>query len=474
MASCKGAIPIISAVVLFLLPAYGQSIEQNWDPLAVNDFPDHDAAVADPKLAAQMVHGGENLFRARFNILDGVGRPAATGDSKPTLRPPGSAPLFHRISGPDANSCAGCHNQPVVGGSGDFATNVFVGAHKVIPFTNRIDPDITSERHTPSLFGSGVIEMLAREITQELLDLRMQALTHVQTGHEEQTVPLISKGIDFGTLVVRPNNTVDTRGLKGIDDDLIIRPFGVKGVAASLREFTLFALNQHHGIQGIERFGWERTGVHDFAGHGKDFEFSVGQVSAIVLFQALLRAPDRLPSPDPSTSEAEQRGEKIFKRIGCTACHVPELVLHTGFFSEPSPYNRPGAIIPADVSGVVEIRLPVTDTSSGIRTSNSGDLIVSAYTDLKRHVICDEEVSFLCNEKIRQDNVSTDEFLTAKLWSVATSAPYCHRGDCSTLSEAILYHGGEAREARLSFLSLTDGDKKAVIRFLLSLGRAPR
>ena len=52
----------------------------------------------------------------------------------------------------------------------------------------------------------------------------------------------------------------DTHEIVGVNSDLVIKPFGVKGVAVSLREFTSFALNQHHGIQANERFGWARTG----------------------------------------------------------------------------------------------------------------------------------------------------------------------------------------------------------------------
>ena len=33
---------------------------------------------------------------------------------------------FNRVSAPDMNSCAGCHNKPVVGGGGEFGTLVFV------------------------------------------------------------------------------------------------------------------------------------------------------------------------------------------------------------------------------------------------------------------------------------------------------------------------------------------------------------
>jgi hypothetical protein len=40
------------------------------------------------------------------------------------------ARAFNRVSGPDANSCAGCHNAPhaLPGGGGDYATQAFIGA----------------------------------------------------------------------------------------------------------------------------------------------------------------------------------------------------------------------------------------------------------------------------------------------------------------------------------------------------------
>ncbi len=60
--------------------------------------------------------------------------------------------------------------------------------------------------------------------------------------------------------------------------------------------------------------------------------------------------------------------------------------------------------------------------------------------------------------------------MTMKLWDLATSAPYGHRGDCGTLSEVILAHGGEARAARQKFQSLSDAKKRSMIEFLLSLG----
>ena len=52
---------------------------------------------------------GRLLFDARFNRLDGQGRPGSTGSGD--ARNLGQ-PAFIRTSAPDSNACAGCHNQP--------------------------------------------------------------------------------------------------------------------------------------------------------------------------------------------------------------------------------------------------------------------------------------------------------------------------------------------------------------------------
>ncbi|MER8622880.1 di-heme oxidoredictase family protein [Mesorhizobium sp. M1143] len=433
-----------------------------WDPPAINVFPDHHAVVTGKEGLAGFISDGRILFMARFNLLDGAGRPMATGDSKPTIRNP-VGNLFQRIAGPDANSCAGCHNQPFIGASGDFAANVFVGAHFSDPPTESIASSGTNERNTVSMFGDGAIEMLAREMTADLLDLRDEARVRASALQRDYRVALITKGIDFGNLLVHPDGTVDCDGLRGVDTSLIVKPFGVKGVAVSLREFTIFALNQHHGIQAVERFGWPRTGTDDFDGDGVADEFSVGQVSALATFQAVLPAPGR-PQPTAST----RRGEALFNEVGCASCHVPKLPLRSRWFFEPNPYNRPGAVVPSDVGGQIAVPLPVSEDSA-VFSDSTGQLYVAAYTDLKRHVICDDDDPFFCNERRRQDFVPTNQFLTSKLWDAGSSAPYGHRGDLPTLSEAIVHHSGDAKDVKLAFLALSNEEKTAIIVFLQSL-----
>src|SRR5215469_15703268 len=77
----------------------------------------------------QLVDFGRKLFVASWTSQEGAGRPLSKGtgaslsDSSDPLIFPRN---FNRISGPDTNSCSGCHNKPDVGGGGDIVGNVFV------------------------------------------------------------------------------------------------------------------------------------------------------------------------------------------------------------------------------------------------------------------------------------------------------------------------------------------------------------
>ena len=427
-----------------------------FDPPAISVFPEHDA-IGKRNSLSKAIADGRALFAAKFNVLDGGGRPFATGDSKPTPRLE-SGPAFHRISGPDANSCFGCHSQPRLGGSGDLAANVFFGAQFADPIVDTIRGERSNERNSPSLFGVGAIEISAREITSDLHELRAIAIAESRRTSRTVEVNLSSKGTTFGEIRVSPDGYVDYSSLSGIDPDLIVKPFGTKGVAISLREFTIAALNHHHGIQAVERFGWERTGVHDFDGDGKEVEFTIGQTSALVLFQATL--------PAPYQSYLRQPGFKSFQAIGCANCHRPRSYLKSNVFAEPNPFNRPGSLTPPYTTNVIRAPLLLQQDAKGY--------FIEPFTDFRRHTMCDSNQRRLCNEELKQDNVPLDQFMTARLWDLATSAPYCHRGDCGTLTEAIQAHGGEATDSAQRFGQLDPLEKRRLIAFLLTLGRAQK
>jgi hypothetical protein len=104
-------------------------------------------------------------------------------------------------------------------------------------------------RDAPHLFGLGLKEMLADEITADLRRIRQGAIDRArQTGHSV-TVSLGSKGIQYGTITAEPSGRVDTSRLEGIDADLRVRPFFAEGGTISIREFVVGALHKEMGLE---------------------------------------------------------------------------------------------------------------------------------------------------------------------------------------------------------------------------------
>jgi hypothetical protein len=405
---------------------------------------------------------GKLLFAAKFNTFDGQGRPGTRGDGAP--RVPGSAPRFIRTSAPDANSCAGCHNDPFVGGAGDIVANVFVLSQRLDPVNPSVSDEFSNERNTIGMHGAGAIEMLAREMSEELAGIRTAALAEAKKTGTNVSRLLAAKGVFFGAITARADGTVDTSGVAGVNADLIVRPFHQKGVVVSLREFSNNAYNHHHGMQSVERFG-----QGDPDGDGIPNELSIGDITAATIWQAALNTPGQVIPNDPAIARAIVRGERTFSRIGCDSCHIPELELNSAEFSEPSPYNPVGNLGLKDVPQPFTFDLASNGPLPRFEKTPEGRLIVRAFTDLKRHDLCDAELSHYCDEKVVQGGVSTRHFLTRKLWDAGNTAPYGHRGDLTTLTEAIHYHGGEARASRDSFFALGNPEQGEVIEFLKSL-----
>ena len=81
--------------------------------------------------------------------------------------------------------------------------------------------------------------------------------------------------------------------VKGVDIDLVIKPFHQSGVVVSLREFTVNAFNHHHGMQAEERFDLNlNTGFKtDFDGDGVERELTIGDITAATIFQAAMGVP---------------------------------------------------------------------------------------------------------------------------------------------------------------------------------------
>ena len=446
----------------------------------------------------ELLAHGQQLFMAVWTVQEGGGRPLTKGTGAPLSS--SSDPLifprgFNRISAPDANSCAGCHNLPFVGGGGDIVANVFVlgqrfdfatfDASDFVPTRGGRDEigqpillnTVADSRNTLGMFGSGFIELLARDTTADL-----RAIRDV-TGPAQCNL-LMTKGVSFGTLCRNLDGSWNTAGVTGLGKasltgnppDLIIRPFHQAGRVVSLREFSNNAFNHHHGIQTTERFG---SGV-DSDGDGFVDEMTRADVTAVSLFQAVLGAPGRVIPNDPDIEQAVVLGEQRFGQSGCATCHIPALPLNSPVFSEPNPFNPPGNLQPADDAGL-SVDLTRDDLPGPrLKRGPRGVVLVPAFTDLKLHDITSGPADPNCEALDMHEAPGSPgffagncRFLTRKLWGVANEPPFFHHGMYTTLREAVLAHAGEALAAREAFQDLSTYEQDSVIEFLKTLQLLP-
>ena len=453
----------------------------------------------------QVLRHGEALFTAAWTSQEGGGRPLTKGTGQPLSDP--SEPLvfprnFNRISAPDANSCAGCHNVPRTGGGGDIVANVFVLGQRFdfatfnmldgIPTKGTVDEagntttmqSIANSRNTLGMFGAGYIEMLARQMTTDLQAIR----NSIPAGDSAE---LAAKGVHFGVLARGPDGSWDVSMVEGLPasslrssgpdqpPSLIIRPFHQAGAVVSLREFTNNAFNHHHGIQSTERFG----SGQDPDGDGFADEMTRADVTAATLFQAQLAVPGRVIPDDRKVERAIWRGEKLFERIGCADCHVPSLPLDDSgwIFTEPNPFNPPGNLQSGEVQDLRMnlnsngLDLPRLEVDPATRT-----VPVPAYTDLKLHDITygsgdpnGEPLNMHESAGSAGFFAGNRRFLTRKLWGVANEPPYFHHGQYTTLRDAIEAHHGEAEYTYQAWMDLGDTEQRMIIEFLKSLQVLP-
>ena len=454
----------------------------------------------------QLLEHGRNLFTASWTIEEGGGRPFTKGTGGPLSDP--NSPLsfprnFNRISGPDANSCAGCHNLPfgIAGGGGDIVANVFVLGQRFdfltfdrmdfLPTRGSLDElsravtqqTVANSRATIGMFGSGFMEMLARQMTADL-----QAIRDATPPGEASA--LVTKGVSFGTIIHRADGTWDTSQVEGMPPQalatsgplsppsLVLRPFHQASNRVSLRDFSSTAFNHHHGIQSTERFGKDT----DPDGDGVMNEMTRADMTAVCVFQATLAVPGRVIPNDPDFEQAVLAGEERFETIGCAQCHVPALPLNNQgwIFTEPNPYNPPGNLrlgeAPTLAADLTSGELP----SPRLKPDDSGVVYVEAYTDLKLHDICggpdDPNIEPLeMNQPAGWSAffAGNRKFLTKKLWGSANEPPFFHHGKFTTMRQAVLAHSGEALASRQAFQALSKYEQDSIIEFLKTLQVLP-
>jgi hypothetical protein len=286
-------------------------------------------------------------------------------------------------------------------------------------------------------------------MTQDLQRLKAQALANPGT-----TVELVTKGVPFGRITADAAGNLDTSLVEGIDDDLVVRPFGRKGEFPTTRDFDIAAMQFHFGMQPVEVVGEDV----DADGDGVTNEIRVGELSALHVFVST--------SPRSRVAELSavaRRGARRFEQVGCAGCHVSSLETSSRLLPLRFPAD------PIDPTRNVYKRIDLSDARTGFARNGHGGVTVPLFADLKRHDMGDELHESFSQASPQQNR----EFTTARLWGVADTAPYLHDGRATTLTEAILLHGGEAQAARDAFAALDQRRQDELVEFLRSL-RTPR
>jgi len=142
-----------------------------------------------------------------------------------------------------------------------------------------------------------------------------------------------------------------------------------------------------------------------------------------------------VPARRNAGAEDVKRGEALFAQANCSACHMPEL--KTG----PKPALRAAA-----------------------------DLTIRPYTDLLLHDMGEELADH--RPDFRADG---REWRTPPLWGIGLlhtvngHSDLLHDGRARNVTEAILWHGGEAERSREAFRTLPKADREALVKFVESL-----
>ncbi|ALV08779.1 di-heme oxidoredictase family protein [Roseateles depolymerans] len=131
-------------------------------------------------------------------------------------------------------------------------------------------------------------------------------------------------------------------------------------------------------------------------------------------------------------------GAKVFASIRCTACHVAEM-----------------------------------KTGLGTELAENRNQTIRPYTDLLLH-----DMGSDLADNLVESQAAGNQWRTSPLWGIGyteyvagtgVKVGYLHDSRASTLTEAILWHGGEAAASRQRFVNLSTSDRKALMAFLNSL-----
>jgi CxxC motif-containing protein (DUF1111 family) len=332
--------------------------------------------------------------------------------------------------GPDfsTTSCRACHERPVLGGAAPLYRNSAYGG-----FDDGNGGTMVYEGQAGGALNGGVV----RTYRNEGPDGRGRfPVNDLQAFSSLNAVPLFGIGLfvtltDEELLERSDPDDADGDGISGrpFNARLGLGRISLKAGAVGVREVVTTSLAHYSQLTfnqltapDLARLPFGESGDARTESYDNDAisdgEVTSAELADLITFVHLLAAPQF----DLMTDEALE-GRDLFDAIGCAACHTPRL---------DSPYGS-----------------------------------VPAYSDLLLHDMGEEGGDGIL---FRYGEVGPTELKTQPLWGVAAAGPWMRDGRASTIEEAIQLHGGEAIDARDSWLALDSDSQSAILAFLRSLG----
>ncbi len=211
----------------------------------------------------------------------------------------------------------------------------------------------------------------------------------------------------------------------------VLGRFGWKANVPTLIEQTAGAYNEDMGVTS-PLLPFESCHEQPQFEHGGSSspEINAETLNAVAQYVRTLAVPAARNLDDPVV----RHGRALFDQAGCAGCHTPTLTTGT-----------------SDIGALSE-------------------QTIHPYTDLLLHDmgegLADNRPDFLA---------TGSEWRTPPLWGIGLTRTvnghtfFLHDGRARSLSEAILWHGGEAESSRTFFLGLDKSDRDALLAFVSAI-----
>ncbi|CAM1343451.1 di-heme oxidoreductase family protein [Tenacibaculum amylolyticum] len=234
-------------------------------------------------------------------------------------------------------------------------------------------------------------------------------------------------------LAIADENDIDNDGISGkanyvINPETGARELGRFGWKANTSNLRIQSAAAYHEDMGITNEIFTNDIPND--GFADDPEITPEVLNQVTVYCQTLAVPAVRNVIDTSV----QKGATIFNRINCNACHTPK-------------------------------------QQTGISTINAlANQTIWPYTDMLLHDmgdgLADNRGDFLANG---------NEWKTRPLWGIGLTqvvnghTTFLHDGRARNITEAILWHGGEAAQSKEEFKQLTKEERDNLLSFINAL-----